>query len=91
MTVSMTALSGMAIAGKPVSDGEYMDKAAATKTINNDYWWPNRLDLSPLRANHPASNPLGADFDYKAAFESLYRKSIVPCDKNYLEINLAVE
>ncbi len=71
MTVSMTALSGMAIAGKPVSDGEYMDKAAATKTINNDYWWPNRLDLSPLRANHPASNPLGADFDYKAAFESL--------------------
>lgn len=38
---------------------------------SNDYWWPNRLDLDPLRDNDPASNPLGADFDYAAAFAQL--------------------
>ena len=38
---------------------------------SNDYWWPNRLDLDPLRDNDPASNPLGADFDYAEAFAQL--------------------
>ena len=38
---------------------------------SNDYWWPNRLDLDPLRDNDPASNPLGADFDYAEAFGQL--------------------
>ncbi|HUF72725.1 MAG TPA: catalase/peroxidase HPI [Gammaproteobacteria bacterium] len=37
----------------------------------NDYWWPNRLNLEPLRQNHPASSPLDEDFDYAEAFESL--------------------
>ncbi|WIO75334.1 catalase/peroxidase HPI [Porticoccaceae bacterium LTM1] len=41
------------------------------KDINNDYWWPNRLDLEPLRKNDPASNPLHDNFDYAAAFSSL--------------------
>ncbi len=49
--------------------------AAAVKTdkaeINNEYWWPNRLDLTPLRTNAPKSNPMGEDFDYKTAFLSL--------------------
>jgi catalase-peroxidase len=34
----------------------------------NKDWWPNQLDLSPLRAQAAASNPLAADFDYAAAF-----------------------
>ncbi len=38
---------------------------------DNDYWWPNRLSLEPLRQIDQGSNPLGADFDYAAAFESL--------------------
>ena len=44
---------------------------AQDKAVTNEYWWPNRLDLRPLRHNAPASNPLGADFDYAAAFRSL--------------------
>ncbi|MDE0407606.1 MAG: catalase-peroxidase, partial [Alphaproteobacteria bacterium] len=38
---------------------------------DNEYWWPNRLDLEPLRRNSRASSPLGEDFDYAEAFESL--------------------
>ncbi len=45
--------------------------AAQDDVANNDYWWPNRLDLDPLRDNDPASNPLGADFDYAEAFAQL--------------------
>ena len=35
------------------------------------FWWPEQLDLSPLRQRSPASNPLEADFDYGKAFAGL--------------------
>jgi len=38
---------------------------------SNDYWWPNRLSLEPLRNNSPASDPMGEEFDYAAEFLSL--------------------
>ncbi|KAL2755377.1 hypothetical protein ACRALDRAFT_2104763 [Sodiomyces alcalophilus JCM 7366] len=34
-------------------------------------WWPNALRLNILRQHTPVSNPLGADFDYAAAFNNL--------------------
>ncbi|MBX3155554.1 MAG: catalase/peroxidase HPI [Deltaproteobacteria bacterium] len=37
----------------------------------NKFWWPDQLDLSPLRQHAAASNPLGADFDYAKAFATL--------------------
>ena len=38
---------------------------------SNQFWWPERLDLSPLRDHDPSSNPYGEDFDYAEAFASL--------------------
>jgi catalase-peroxidase len=38
---------------------------------SNQFWWPDQLDLSPLRAHGIESNPLGADFDYAAEFAEL--------------------
>jgi len=37
----------------------------------NEDWWPERLDLSPLRANSPVSDPMGEGFDYAAEFATL--------------------
>ncbi len=37
----------------------------------NSAWWPERLNLRILAKNQPVVNPLGADFDYAAAFEAL--------------------
>ncbi|MBS1677988.1 MAG: catalase/peroxidase HPI [Actinobacteria bacterium] len=37
----------------------------------NQGWWPQRLNLKILAKNPAEANPLGADFDYAAAFESL--------------------
>jgi catalase-peroxidase len=42
-----------------------------TRPHANRDWWPNQLDLSVLHDNPPQANPLGADFDYAAEFESL--------------------
>lgn len=45
--------------------------ATAQETINNEYWWPNRLDLTALRTNSLKSNPMDAQFNYKKEFETL--------------------
>ncbi|MDP3151370.1 MAG: catalase/peroxidase HPI [Archangium sp.] len=37
----------------------------------NQFWWPDQIDLSPLRRNAAESNPLGGDFDYAKEFASL--------------------
>ncbi len=43
---------------------------------NNQFWWPERLDLAELRQNGLESNPLGADFNYAAAFSKLDLKAL---------------
>ena len=37
----------------------------------NRTWWPERLNLKVLAKNPDVANPLGADFDYAAAFSAL--------------------
>lgn len=44
---------------------------AQSKTMSNQDWWPQRLDLSSLRQHSARSNPLGADYDYAKEFQSL--------------------
>jgi len=39
-------------------------------------WWPDQLDLSPLRQHSVESNPLGTDFNYAKAFASLDLKIV---------------
>src|SRR5262245_28443016 len=38
---------------------------------SNRDWWPNQLNLNALHTNHPAGNPMGAEFDYAKEFKSL--------------------
>ena len=35
---------------------------------SNQFWWPEQLDLSPLRQHALESNPMGDDFNYAEAF-----------------------
>ncbi|WP_414694386.1 catalase/peroxidase HPI [Phenylobacterium sp.] len=37
----------------------------------NTFWWPDKLDLSPLRSHDVESNPYGRDFDYAREFRTL--------------------
>ena len=48
-----------------------MSHSLAQGTIANQQWWPNQLNLKMLHQNPPTSNPLGADFNYAEAFNTL--------------------
>lgn len=37
----------------------------------NEYWWPKKLDLSPLRQHDPADNPMGQSYSYAESFKQL--------------------
>jgi catalase-peroxidase len=57
VTLSLVVLSSPAFAmGEPKS---------------NQFWWPEQLDLAPLRQHSAESDPYGDDFDYAAAFAGL--------------------
>ncbi|MFD7832064.1 catalase/peroxidase HPI [Kitasatospora sp. NPDC059803] len=54
--------------GCPVAHGR---APHPTQGGGNRQWWPERLNLKILAKNPAVANPLGADFDYAAAFGSL--------------------
>lgn len=44
---------------------------AQNEPKSNQFWWPELLDLSPLRQHAAESDPMGGDFKYAEAFKSL--------------------
>ncbi|WP_411104759.1 catalase/peroxidase HPI [Streptomyces sp. cmx-4-9] len=54
--------------GCPVAHGR---APHPTQGGGNRQWWPERLNLKILAKNPAVANPLGAEFDYAAAFASL--------------------
>ncbi|MDN3256746.1 catalase/peroxidase HPI [Streptomyces mutabilis] len=54
--------------GCPVAHGR---APHPTQGGGNRQWWPERLNLKILAKNPAVANPLGDEFDYAAAFESL--------------------
>ncbi|MES2677430.1 MAG: catalase/peroxidase HPI [Pseudomonadota bacterium] len=46
-------------------------EAAKYEAKSNEFWWPNKVNLSPLRAQAKESNPLGENFDYAQEFAKL--------------------
>jgi len=65
MRCSLSTLALALMLASPI-----MAQAADKPTTSAD-WWPDRLDLSPLRQNEAVANPYGPDFDYARAFLSL--------------------
>ncbi len=68
LTATM-AVATAALAMSPVAISSAAETAG--KNASNHNWWPEKLDLRPLRQHSPASNPLGDDFDYAAEFGKL--------------------
>ena len=55
--------------GASSSSGEASKRVEHAKT--NQFWWPEQLNLSTLRDHDASANPLGEDFDYAQAFNTL--------------------
>ena len=58
--------------GKSTSRESFADRT----TMSNQFWWPERLDLSPLRQNGAESDPMGKDFVYAEEFKKLDLKAV---------------
>lgn len=73
--ISMLLVSGSAFASdktmtKPAGASGH-GSAAMGAVRNNQFWWPQQLDLSSLRDHDARSNPYGANFNYADAFNKL--------------------
>jgi len=62
-------LAALAVAMSPVVPSS--PAFAQGESKSNQFWWPEQLDLSPLRDHGAESNPMGDDFNYAEAFKSL--------------------
>ena len=67
--VITAAVVAALFAGAPATTATAATPAGGS--MQNRDWWPNQLDLRPLRQNSAKSNPLGEQFDYAAEFSKL--------------------
>jgi len=49
---------------------------ADSKPKTTQFWWPELLDLTPLRQHAAESNPLGEEFNYAEGFNSIDLKAL---------------
>ncbi len=55
---------------------ETSNKPTDRQNMSNQFWWPERLDLTPLRQHSPDSNPYGRQFDYAKEFKQVDIKKL---------------
>lgn len=67
----LTALSKAIAVATFCVIGSTASIASTTTVPDNDYWWPNRLSLEPLRDSSASSDPMGPDFKYADALKNL--------------------
>ena len=48
-----------------------ISRNAVVRSMSNQLWWPNQLDLSILHQNSPLSDPMGKGFNYAEEFKHL--------------------
>ena len=82
-----TAKHGPITTSSAVPAGSAASAALATpgEPTPNRFWWPDQLDLSPLRQHAAESNPLGESFDYARAFATLDLNAVKQDIKNVLK------
>jgi catalase-peroxidase len=64
MTTVTTGLMAIATAS-------LAENTAIIEPRTNQFWWPQQLNLHPLRAHSPESTPFGKEYDYATEFQTL--------------------
>ena len=65
--IPVTAISALALVVQLAAAPAQAEGVA----MSNKFWWPEQLNLQPLRQHAPSSNPYGASYDYAAEFKTL--------------------
>ncbi|MBH0205080.1 MAG: catalase/peroxidase HPI [Nitrospira sp.] len=79
LTVKITSfvLFALALSQFGYAEEHYGPKSIADRqTMSNQFWWPERLDLMPLRQHAAESNPMGKQFTYAKEFNKLDLKAV---------------
>ncbi|SEL14346.1 catalase-peroxidase [Sphingomonas palmae] len=76
------------LAGKCPFGGDRLGGAFGSKPTLQD-WYPNRLRVEQLHRNGPRANPLGEEFDYKAAFEAIDLQALKAEIKQFLQTSVS--
>ncbi len=71
----LTAFSAVMIAAQSLVP-VYTVSAQEQQPTTNKFWWPDQVDLSPLRKNGAESDPMGRDFNYAKEFATLDLKVV---------------
>jgi catalase-peroxidase len=69
-------LAALAVASAPFALTESAMAQQQQLPKSNQFWWPEQLDLKPLRQHAAESNPLGRDFNYAREFAKLDLKAV---------------
>lgn len=73
---SLFFASMMLVGNSHASSEMKNEQVSEMETKSNQFWWPNLVDLSPLRQHAAESNPLGEKFDYSKTFRSVNLKEL---------------
>jgi len=65
----LSLIATLAVAVTPIMASGPAEAQGMAKS--NQFWWPDMVDLSPLRDHADQSSPLAADFDYAEEFAKL--------------------
>ena len=76
------------MAGKCPFGGDRIGGALGTPPALSD-WYPDRLKVELLHRNGPQANPLGADFDYAKAFNTINFEALKQDIKSFLTSSVA--
>ena len=62
LAAAAVAISTLLLSSPAIAQGE---------PKSNQYWWPEKLDLTPLRQHAAESSPMGDNFNYAEEFKTL--------------------
>ena len=71
---TISLLTALAVSMTPVVTSSVAN--AQGKPMSNQFWWPEKLDLKPLRQHSAESNPMGTEYNYAKEFKTLDLKAI---------------
>ncbi len=74
-SIALLALS-LSQVGYATESSTPVKTATDLQSMSNQFWWPDRLDLAPLRQHAAESSPMDSKFNYANEFKKLDLKAV---------------
>jgi catalase-peroxidase len=75
LALAATLIACSSVPPTPAPDPDAR-KDSPRQTVSNQFWWPERLDLAPLRVHAAESDPMDPKFNYAREFKKLDLKTV---------------